>query len=206
MAKQSYIPRPDNDYSAWHDTFKAGVVARQGTFGLAAPDVTVITNDNLDIHTKITNLGLATVAAKQATADKDNSRSGTELRARALIRRIKAHPNYTVALGEQLGIVGPDDTTDLTTSKPTLSGTDQTGGTVELSFSKSVSDGVNLYSKRGNETGFTFLARDTSSPYVDNRPLLVAGQPELRRYKCVYVSADAEIGQFSDEVPVTCAP
>jgi len=37
-------------------------------------------------------------------------------------------------------------------------------------------------------------------------PLLVAGQPELRRYKCVYVRADAEIGLFSDEIPVNCAP
>ena len=44
------------------------------------------------------------------------------------------------------------------------------------------------------------------SPYVDNRPCLVAGQPEVRRYKCIYVTHDAEIGQFSDEVPVSCAP
>ena len=33
-----------------------------------------------------------------------------------------------------------------------------------------------------------------------------AGKPELREYKAVYVLSDAEIGLFSDEVVVNCAP
>lgn len=61
-------------------------------------------------------------------------------------------------------------------------------GVVELDFDKSTSDGVNIYSLRGDEADFTFLARDTASPYMANRPLLAAGKPELREYKCVYVS------------------
>lgn len=36
--------------------------------------------------------------------------------------------------------------------------------------------------------------------------LLAAGKPELREYKCVYVQNDEEIGLFSDEVIVNCAP
>jgi len=59
---------------------------------------------------------------------------------------------------------------------------------------------------RGDEADFAFLARDTASPYIDNRPLLAPGKPELREYKCVYVQNDAEIGLFSDEVVVNCAP
>jgi hypothetical protein len=39
-----------------------------------------------------------------------------------------------------------------------------------------------------------------------SRPLLVATKPELREYKTVYVLNDAEIGLFSDEVVVNCAP
>jgi hypothetical protein len=50
-------------------------------------------------------------------------------------------------------------------------------GTVELDFDKSVSDGVNIHAKRGDEADFTFLARDTASPYIDNRPLLAVGKP-----------------------------
>ena|SRR5947208_13497669 len=80
------------------------------------------------------------------------------------------------------------------------------GGVVELDFDKSISDGVNIYAKRDGDADFIFLARDTASPYIDNRPLLVATKPELREYKAVYVQSDAEIGLFSDEVVVNCAP
>ena len=61
-------------------------------------------------------------------------------------------------------------------------------------------------SGRDGDADFVFLARDTASPYIDNRPLLVATKPELREYKAVYVQSDAEIGLFSDEVVVNCAP
>ena len=68
--------------------------------------------------------------------------------------------------------------------------------------------------KRGTETDFTLLHRDNESPYTDERPLLVAGKPELREGlasrlredKCVYGLNDEEIGLFSDEVLVNCAP
>ena len=80
------------------------------------------------------------------------------------------------------------------------------GGVVELDFDKSISDGVNIYPKRDGDADFVFLARDTASPYIDNRPLLVATKPELREYKAVYVQSAAEIGLFRNEVVVNCAP
>ena len=162
----------------------------------------------------MTSVNSTSAIATQAVADKNTSRANANKHARALAARIKAHPAYTVALGSLLGIEGPQDTTDLTTSKPTLTGIDQTGGVVELDFDKSISDGVNIYAKRDGDADFVFLARDTASPYIDNRPLLVATKPELREglasrlreYKAVYVQSDAEIGLFSDEVVVNCAP
>ena len=89
---------------------------------------------------------------------------------------------------------------------PTLTGTPQPDGVVELDFSKEGSDGVNIYCQRDGDATFVFLARDTSSPYVDNRPLLVAGKPEVRRYRCRYIIGDQEVGLPSDEVVVTAQP
>ena len=126
--------------------------------------------------------------------------------ARALARRIKAHPAYTAALGNLLGIVGPEDTTDLTVLAPVISGADRTGGVVQVDFGKLTSDGVNLYSKRDGDADFVFLARDTATPYIDNRPLLTAGKPEIREYKAMFVLSDEEIGIFSHELVVNCAP
>ena len=41
-------------------------------------------------------------------------------------------------------------------------------------------------SQRQGELGFVFLAIDTASPYVDNRPLKVAGQTEWRDYRACW--------------------
>ena len=77
------------------------------------------------------------------------------------------------------------------------------GGVVELDFDKSISDGVNIYAKRDGDADFVFLACRAA---VRRRRMLVATEPELREYKAVYVQSDAEIGLFSDEVVVNCAP
>ncbi len=53
-------------------------------------------------------------------------------------------------------------------------------------------------------THFEFPA--TFPPYVDNRLVLVADKSELREYKAVFVVADKEVSQFSDEITVNCAP
>ena len=80
------------------------------------------------------------------------------------------------------------------------------GGVVEIDFNLANSEGVNIYSRREGDGEFKFLARDTVPPYVDNRPMLAAGKPELREYKAVFVVADKEVSQFSDEITVNCAP
>ena len=74
-----------------------------------------------------------------------------------------------------------------------------------IKFNKGDSDGVNIYSQRDGDATFVFLARDTSSPYVDNRLLLAAGKPEVRRYHCRYIQKDQEIGLPSEDVTVTAA-
>src|SRR6266478_7051537 len=79
-------------------------------------------------------------------------------------------------------------------------------GVVEIDFSLANSEGVNIYSRRDGDADFKFLARDTSPTYVDNRALLVAGKPEIREYKAVFVVGDIEVSQFSDEITVNCAP
>src|SRR3989441_9104315 len=150
-----------SDFLVWHDQFKTSVLAQAATFGLVAADTTPITNDNTDIHAKVPSVNSTRATATQAVADKNTSRANANKHARALAARIKAHPAYTVALGSLLGIEGPQDTTDLTTSKPTLTGIDpaRRDGVVELDFDKSISDGVNIYAKRDGDADFVFLAR-----------------------------------------------
>ena len=93
----------------------------------------------------------------------------------------------------------------LSTAKPTLHGADKHGGRVEISFHRLTSEGVNLYRLRDGDIDFKLLSRDSRSPFVDTRPLLVPGKPELRQCRAIFIVADQEVSQFSDHLTVNCS-
>jgi len=206
MAKLDFLPHSDGQFLIWHDQNKTSVTAQAATFGLSSAQIALLAADNTELHTRVAGAAAATATAQQANADKDACRRKVEQHSRALARQLKAHASYTPAFGNQFGIEGADGADELSAANQVLTSTAQKGGVVVIDFVKSKSDGVNLYSRRGAESEFTFLARDTSSPYIDNRPPLVAGQPELRHYQAVYVLGDDEVGQPSGEITVTTLP
>ena len=206
MAKSDYVPDGDNDFLSWHNRFAAEVEASTAVLGLTAEEIAAVAADNAAWRDALAASLAADAAAQQATGLKKAARRTAEQRARALAQKMKRHPNYTDAIGEGFGIVGPENTVDLAASKPSLKAVALPHGNVEVRFNKSKSHGVNIYCQREGDSGFVFLARDTASPYVDNRPCLVPGKPETRRYKAIYVFNDRETGQFSDELSVTCQP
>ena len=124
-------------------------------------------------------------------------------RIRAFIQRIKTQPNYTDAIGEQLQIVGTkSDDLNIETAKPSFKGASSVGK-VRLDWIKGEFDGVVIEGQRGAETVFSLLDKDFKPPFEDLRPNLVAGQPETRRYRMIYLLNDAVAGIYSDEVVVT---
>lgn len=206
MAKTDFIPRSDPAYLVWHDQFLTALNSIGAGLDVTGAEIGDVTTQNGEIHTAVTDAETALATAQQMTQAKKATRSTSEQTARLLARRIKLHVDYTPAIGEQLGIEGPEDTTDLTNAKPKLTGTALPHSVMELKFNKSKADGVNIYSKREGDADFVYLARDTNSPYVDNRDCVVAGKPENRQYKAIYVVGDDEIGQASDIVTLVCLP
>ena len=198
-----FVPTSDNDLLVWVDHFISQISTDKE---LAAVDLAALTAAKADLHTKIDHLNDASAHAKQATADKNECRNHIVNLIRAEARRIKARASYNDGLGAQLGIVGTRESHDLSNSHPELSGIDQTDGVVILTFSKYNSDGVNIYSKRDNDTDWVLLNRASISPFIDTRPLLQAGKPELRHYCAIYIFKDKEIGHYSDEVVINCTP
>ncbi len=206
MPKSNYIPATDHDFLVWFDHLISQLVLDLAGHGLTEDELALLKAANVDFNAKIAHASDAAAAAKQATTDKNDSRRHAEATIRAAVRRIKARLGYTEGQGVHLGIIGPEDTFDLSTAKPDLSGIDQTGGLVVLSFTKYNSEGVNIYCQREGDADWVLLGRATVSPYVDNRPLLHAGKPELRRYTAIYMLKDKEIGQYSDDLVIACAP
>lgn len=133
----------------------------------------------------------------------DMKGAGLIPRIRAAIAQIKAAPGYTDAIGEQLLIVG-DGADDLNPNdgKPEFKALPKFGSVI-LDWKKGDFDGVLIESMRGTETAFSFLDKDYKSPFPDMRPNLVAGVPEVRRYRMIYLLDDQVVGVWSDEVVIT---
>lgn len=205
MAKQDCISKKDADFLTQLKYLRDKAPSQQAVLNISPADIATLTADATLFEGKLTAFNDADAVYSQTSTDKQNTRAAVEGRERAIIRRFKSATGYTDAIGQLLKIIGPDDTTDLATAKPDLTAIARAHG-IELGFTKSKSDGVNIYGKRDGDADYVFLAHDTSAPYVDNRALLVAGKPEVRRYKAIYVLNDAEIGSFSDEVVVTVQP
>lgn len=202
MARQDYVPDKDGDFLSFMNNFKTQVAALAATFGLTAGEVAAVDTDYATFNTKLTTLNTKKAEQQAAATDKQTTRKSVVSRVRALGNRLKAHPSYTAALGQQLGIVGPEDTTDLTQSKPTLQAVSVNPGVVTIGFNKSISSGIRLLAKRGTEAAFTLLAIDTESPYVDTRANAAAG-PETRLYQAQYILGDDPVGNLSDVLTVT---
>src|ERR1044071_7153284 len=99
-------------------------------------------------------------------------------RLRNRIQRIQLSPNYTEAIGLELGIVGAEGggpSAPAAQPKPTLKARSNGPGTVQVDFSKEKFDGVFIESRRAGETGWQSLGLDNYSPYIDDRPPLEAG-------------------------------
>lgn len=122
----------------------------------------------------------------------------------SLVARIKLDAAYTEAMGQDLGIVGQEATgKPLKFTASVVQGS--TSQCAKLTFFKYSHLGVYIESKRG--TGdWAFLGIDTESPYLDERPLAVAGTPEVRSYRMRFWDKGTPNGDWTDVASVTVAP
>ena len=103
MTKINFIPQADLPFLRWLDHFTAQLELTLADYGLTAEDLKPLKTLSTDLHSKITAANTAQTQAKQAVADKNDCHSHADNLARALARRIKAHPNYTQGRGEGAG-------------------------------------------------------------------------------------------------------
>ena len=235
MPVRDFIPKADADFAIWFQNFTLKVTTVYNTvFGLTAPQITAIQNDNavtqylitqyldafksalknraeykaLIVEGKIGATGGAipgaTVAVPAAPATA--VAPGVKARIRLLARQIKANAAYTAAIGGDLGIVGPAGGGPDAGAKPGAKAAVKAGSQVTLAWTKGRYQGVVIESQRGAETGFTMLDRDFISPYTDTRPPLAAGTAEVRKYRLFYLKKDVVVGVASDVLTVSTTP
>ena len=104
------------------------------------------------------------------------------------IGRWKSAEGYTDTIGQDLDIVGAAASAH--TDPPSLSQGAVAQNSAELDFNLYEHTGLWIESQRQGETAFTFLATDTASPYIDNRPVKTPGQAEWRDYRACWWDSD----------------
>jgi hypothetical protein len=119
--------------------------------------------------------------------------------------RIVLSPNYTEAIGEDLGIVGaqitpPQPPANIAPSFKSV--TPASGYSVQIRGSMQGMDAMRVeYAPQGGS--FRTVAFLTNTPASFNIVPADPGKPESGRLRAVYVRKNADFGRFSSEYPVT---
>jgi len=132
-----------------------------------------------------------------------------------LVQLVKKSPGYNETIGFDLRIIGPEATTSGTQGStvedhmaPVVKSDIVPGTTnqaARLRFKKKGHQGVYIESQRGPGP-MEFLAIHTEDPYTDDRPLLVPGVPEVRKYRLRFWDKGIPNGDWCDLLTVTVGP
>jgi hypothetical protein len=230
MAKQYYLPTNDEGKAALFEHFRdhiaeyAATLGLNGSSGSLHPDLVPQAADATYFRWLISQCGASRGYASSLTAWKDALRDDTELpngsqpvapahtpppavppgivlRFQALVRAIKGHKNYTVAIGEALRIEGDEPVPlDRASARPDLTGAKVVGDRVRIPWVKGSFDGVCIEADRGDGKGWQFLAIDTRPDYADSEPFPAGGG--VWKYRAIYLMDDQKVGQWSAVVSV----
>ncbi|UAY53036.1 hypothetical protein [Ferruginibacter albus] len=127
---------------------------------------------------------------------------GVFKRASAIGRSIKNNISYTVADGNDLGLEGAEEVTDIHQMKPVLKLRLIAGGHPELIWKKEHMDGIEIYVDRGTGN-WQLLAYDTHPNYTDTAALPASGTSAVWIYKAIYHYDDEQAGMWSDPASIT---
>jgi hypothetical protein len=192
MAKKDYVPRKEGDLVLWLNNYKTKLAVHKAALGLTNAEFDA---QNVFIDALVAALNANTQAqqdAQEARAALDAKKTTNVQGIRKQAQNIKTRATYTAAIGEDLGIVGDEQTVDVNNSKPALKLRKVETG-YELTFNlQGYFDGVKIYRQRPGQAK-QFLATDTASPYIDTEP-----QVNGTQYTAWFLIADDAVGKESD--------
>lgn len=198
--KTSFIPRKDSELHSFEINFKTKLLLHAPALKLD-PAVVAVTIETIETSINAYNKMVSKKSeAKSLYADYQIAKNEALKELRRMSKAIKASPSYTLAEGEDLQIISPKPiAADPSEMKPALKLT-VNGHIVKIRFNKGKTSALNIYSRRGPETEFKFLAITLQVQFADKRENIEPGKPEKREYYAYYIEKDVEIGMKSDTV------
>ncbi len=190
-----------------HDLLKNGLTKPEVVaLNINAADIATINSDNVDMHQKKSNAESTAAIAQQATKDKTNSIGNGKANYREIRQRIMKSAGYTPAIGELLGVerTHSQSAGEMSSDgpQPILRGKALSTGGAEIKSNKGDAEAVDIFCKRDGDADLVFLMRVLHFPWVDERPLLVAGKPEKREYRAQFIRKNRPYGNVSATITV----
>ncbi|HQU84255.1 MAG TPA: hypothetical protein PKY59_14055 [Pyrinomonadaceae bacterium] len=125
----------------------------------------------------------------------------------SLFAEIKSNRKYSTAIGEGLGIITAKSAPlNVAEAMPKAKVRPLENSVVRIDWKKGKFDGVIVRSMRGDETIWTEIGRDLHSPFIDTRPPLEPGKPEVRRYQLYFMLDDKPVGNPSPTYETATKP
>lgn len=119
-----------------------------------------------------------------------------------LIQDCVKSSNYTVAIGEDLGIEAPVTPFNPADGQPVIKKLYSTGGLPGFSWKKGKYQGIEVWINTG--AGWKYLDKDFNPDFVDKQtPLPPAGTSAVWKYKAIYLFKGEQAGQWSEELSIT---
>ena len=197
-----FYPQTEPEKKGWHQNFATKLRVHGPTLGITEPQLVRVEQDAVSVAAELDTTQQLRATYQSQVTKKNRVLHEKETGVRDTVTSIKRHPQYTEEIGRDLGIIGTEPVRRTHESvRPDFSLTTMPnllrGDWTKLNF-----DGVLVDCKRGAETQWTRIDKDTRSPFEDRRPNLVAGVPEARTYRLRYFLHDQEIGMWSEEITV----
>jgi hypothetical protein len=225
--KDKFMPRTDQAKADFMDNFALKLPGYAAILGVTPAEVTSVANDAalfnyvMDVQEAFKTHKQNVSNYKNVLRDGPDSAPGafpvapTLPAAPALVNdgiftrisnlavRMKRHPAYKEAMGEDMGIVGDEQTIDIPNLKPILNHRLDAGRPLIIWKKGPAADVLDIYVDRKDGMGFVFLASDTQPDYLDTFPVPAGVTTAVWDYKAIYRIGDDQVGQFSEPIQVT---
>ena len=196
MATQPYYPSKEGDQIIWMENFKVKIEEHGPELGFDPAEISDLVDACDAIIDAINDAAQKKADAKQATEDKKAAKTTNLEIIRKEVGDLKREDGYTPGIGDDLKVIGEEQTIDQDNESPELE-TKKVPSGWEISFNlQNFFDGVKIYRKRPGED-FVFLATDTRNPYIDTDT-----QVDGTQYYAFYLIGDDEVGQQSDIITI----
>jgi hypothetical protein len=194
---KNYYPHNEATISQWNANFVTQLATTGAELGFTPEEITAITATSNGIVTAITEIEVLKAKLKEQTEVKNTTLDSGRESISLFVKRIKASPSYTEAIGKLLGVIGDGSSFDPSTAMPVIKLT-KTGVGYDFAFSlHNYFDAVSIFRKMPNEENFAHVTMDMKSPY-SIAPPTVSGV----EYYFQYLKDDVLMGLKSDIVVV----